>query len=324
MKKLIMVLLLIIVLLISCSNTYFNQETFFSFDTVINITLFNDKDGEKHINEIKNIFNEYSRYSSDYNGYNNSSIYDLNQNREISANEKLKDMLIEATKLKDKTNGYFNPFIGRLSHIWKDVISNNMNKKPKDLPSDEVIKNELKIMNETSLVFDNDKIKLNGEGNIDLGAFAKGYVCNIVYEYLVLNNIKEYLIDAGNSMVLIGDNVSNVYLRKPKTNKNYAFAKINNIAISTSSSEHQYFIKDNVEYHHLISPFTGYPVNNYEAVSVFTNDIISSDALSTAIYLMDFEYAKKYISDNNLKAILYKEKVIYKSGGMEYAEEIQI
>ena len=319
MKKIIISFIFIItILLTSCNYEKIDTKSIFEFDTVINITLYNDNDANKHINDIKDIFTNISNYASDYKNYNDSSIYDLNTKRSIKSNDVLKDMLNKALELKDSTNGYFNPFIGRLSHIWKDSI------KKEALPDDNLIKSEIEVMNNTSLIITDDEIKLNGDGNVDLGAFAKGYVCELVYEYLVENNISEYLIDAGNSMILIGKKNMNVGFRVPRKNDYFAKANVNNIGIATSSSEYQYFIHDGYEYHHIISPFTGYPVNNYDMVCVFSNELYKVDVYSTAIYLMDYDEAVKYSNDNNIKIVLFKNKIIYKSNGCDYVEEIQI
>ena len=178
-------------------------------------------------------------------------------------------------------------------------------------------------MNNTSVKVEDNYIKLVGDGDVDLGAFAKGYVCGLVYDYLAQNNIKEYLINAGESMVLIGDKKISVGFKVPKSKNTYfAKAMLNDISIASSSSEYQYFMLGGKEYHHIISPFTGYPVNNYDMVSVFTNDIYSADTYSTAIYLMNIEEAKKFASSNNIDIVLFKEKIIYKSSGCDYIEEI--
>ena len=319
-KKLILVFLsLIALLLTSCEATKVSTKSFFCFDTIVTITLYNDKKASLHMEGIETICQNISRYASDYNSYNSSSIYDLNKNRTIKTDPGVKLMLESALRLKEETNGYFNPFIGNISRIWKKAI------EEKKLPNDEDIKAELIKMNNTSLVIDKENITLVGEGNIDLGAYAKGFAGRKVKEYLQVNNVKYYLIDIGNSMILCGSKVNenlSLGLRIPNKNEYFAKASVNNICVSTSSSEYQYFTIDGNKYHHIVSPFTGYPSNDYDEVCVFSNDVENIDAYSTAIYLMNKEDAIKFAEDKNIDLVLYKEKIIYKSNRCDYIEEI--
>ena len=319
-KNLIFVFLSFLALLLtSCQAIKTNSKTIFCFDTVVNITLYNDENASKHIDEISEICYEISRYASDYNSFNSSSTYDLNTNRSIKTNQIVKEMLESALRLKDDTNGYFNPFIGNISRIWKKAIED------KALPNDEDIKTELIKMNNTTISITDDNITLVGNGNIDLGAYAKGYAGKKIKEYLEANNIKYYLIDLGNSLMLCGSKVEanlSLGLKIPNTNKYFAKANVKDICASTSSSEYQYFIADGNKYHHIVSPFTGYPLNNYDEVCVFSNKVENIDAYSTAIYLMDKDTAVKFAEDKKIDLVLYKEKIIYKSSGCDYIEEI--
>ena len=309
----------IIFILSSCQKIKINTKSLFYFDTVINITLYNDDNATKHIDEMQDIFSNISKYASDYNSYNSSSIYDLNKNRSIKTNNIVKEMLESSLRLKNDTNGYFNPFIGNLSRIWKESIKNKV------LPNDDDIKAEIIKMNNTSVEITNSNINLIGEGNIDLGAYAKGYAGKKILEYLNDNNIKYYLIDIGNSMILCGSKVENnisLGLRIPNSSKHFAKANVKDICVSTSSSEYQYFEANGNKYHHIISPFTGYPINNYDEVCVFSNNVEDLDAYSTAIYLMNEDDAINFANEKNVDLVLYKGKIIYKTNRCDYIEEI--
>ena len=83
---------LIILILASCQKIKVSTKSLFYFDTVVNITLYNDDNATKHIDEMQDIFSEISKYASDYNSYNSSSIYDLNKNRSIKTNNIVKEI----------------------------------------------------------------------------------------------------------------------------------------------------------------------------------------------------------------------------------------
>ena len=175
------------------------------------------------------------------------------------------------------------------------------------------------------VVITNEEIKIVGNATLDLGGFIKGYACFKVKEYLDKNNITNYLINMGESNILIGEKVGSNFtfgLKKPLTEGYYAEGKGANLSIATSSVECQSFIINDTRYHHIISPFTGYPVNYYESVNVIGNEILYSDAYSTAIFLMDIDYAKAYANKKNINIILYKENVLYKSEELDYVKTL--
>ena len=129
----------------------------------------------------------------------------------------------------------------------------------------------------------------------------------------------------GESNILFGEKPSDLFsfgLKKPLTEGYYAEGKKNNLSIATSSVEYQNFIIDNKRYHHIISPFTGYPINFYDSVNVIGDEVLYSDALSTALFLMDYDSAIDYAKKNNISIILYKDKILYKSEELDYVKTL--
>ena len=318
-KYLSFIICLLFILLASCKGTDLEVQkcnTIYSMDTMINVTFYNTSNYKSHYSYIKNIYNEIADVASDYqSAFNNNGVKDLNENRELVINDSLKDLLEASLLMMEETNGYFNPFIGRLSKLWKEAINNN------SVLDDEIISAELEIINATSLSFEGNKAILHGDGNIDLGAITKGYATQKVYEYLDNNNISNYLVSAGSSNVLLGSKNGNdfvVELEKPYVNDYGYIARLKgqNLAISTSSYKHQHNIIDEVVYHHIINPFTGKQSYYYDSVNVICDNSMKADVFSTAIYNMDLETAISFSIEKNIKIILYKDnKILYQSEG---------
>lgn len=312
--------ILITFILSSCTSvSEYRGRTLFYFDTTINITFYNTKDSNIHYDNIKDMLKEISNVSSNFDSYDGKSIYDLNKNRSIKSNDLLEDIIKESLIAKEKTNGYFEPLIGNLSAIWKDAINNQK------LPSDDKIKEELENIKSSKVIFDGGYIKITGNASLDLGGFIKGYACYRVKKYLNENKITNYLINMGESNILLGEKPSDLFsfgLKKPLTEGYYAEGKKNNLSIATSSVEYQNFIIDNKRYHHIISPFTGYPINFYDSVNVIGDEVLYSDALSTALFLMDYDSAIDYAKKNNISIILYKDKILYKSEELDYVKTL--
>lgn len=311
MKKILFIFMSILttLLFVSCGNDVTYQcNPILVFDTAVNIVFYNDANYKTYYNDIKNKFNEINRISDDFNmNTDKNNAYALNNEREVIKTELFADMLNKAIELKEDTNGYFNPFIGRLTHKWKDAFSD------KRVLSKEEIDYELDIMNNTNLIISEDKIKLDGEGNIDLGAFAKGYALDWAIEYLKNKNVDKYYIDCGSSSIYVGNKELNVALSKPYSSGYYLEFNASNIGIATSSPKYQYKVIDGVKYHHLINPFTGLPSNIYDSVNVISQNNIKNDCYSTAIFSMDIDTAREFAKNKNVNIVLYKnDEILYK------------
>lgn len=308
--------LIILLFLASCySNKIITTslKPIYAMDTIIYINFYNVDNANDYYDDIKNIYDIYDALSSDYDLKNASNVKTLNDDRSIIASDELIELLKIAVSYKNLTNGYYNPFIGRLSHLWKNAIKN------KEVVGDEVISSELEIMNSTSIVFDGNIVSLVGDGNIDLGGIAKGYATKKVCEYLKSKNVNSYLINAGESSIALGsknnDNFK-VALGKPYNSSNISVISAKNTSIGTSSGKNQNCVVDGVRYHHLLNPFTGRPANFYDNVNVLYDDPLLCDVYSTAIFAMDKDTAINFANDLNFDILLYKDnEILYESQG---------
>ena len=309
MKKIIYIFttLLMLISLAACNSEVTYECTPISvFDTVVTMVFYDDSNYKTYYNDIKAKFNEINRISDDFNiNTDKNNVYVLNDKREVESGL-LKDMLTKVLELKEETNGYFNPFIGRLTHKWKDAIKNN------NVLSSTEIEEELSLMNNTTISFDGDIIKLEGQGNIDLGAFAKGYALEWAKNYLDEKEVDKYYINCGSSSIYVANKELNISLSKPYSNDSILDFKASNIGIATSSPKYQYSVINGEKYHHLINPFTGYPSNIYDSVNVIGNNNMKNDIYSTAFFSMSVDDVKEYVKDKDINVILYKDnEIIY-------------
>ena len=312
MKKLAIVSLFIFVSLIlfSCNtNTIYELTPIYAFDTVVSIKLQKNNDeytltkeqAEIHYRVIKSVLDDITLSTNDFesNEYNNG-LYDLNKERELAVDYYLVNILEYSVKLIDDTDGYFNPFLGRLNHIWKQSI------KEKKVPSDDVIKKELEIAKNTSLKIEEDKVTIVGDGNIDLGGVVKGYALEWIKDYLIGQKITKFVIDCGSSSVYIGDMEATIYITKPYSGGYIEKLTLKNKGVATSNGKYQNIVIDDNRYHHLLNPYTGYPSNYYESISVMGNiDNGLLDAYSTAMFSMNEEKIREFCKAKGLEAILY-------------------
>lgn len=150
---------------------------------------------------------------------------------------------------------------------------------------------------------DNYFVKLNGnDAMLDLGAMSKGYTIRLIDTYLKEMGVTYYSISAGSSSLSVGQNINrsnenyvfNIALTHPNTSiqafsEPYGLIKVKDQSISTSGNFEQYTTYQGVKYHHIISPFTLYPVQFYETLTIVGSDAALLDALSTAMFVMNRE-----------------------------------
>lgn len=286
----------------------------YGFDTVTITTLYSKND--KALKDIKAIITDYSKLFDAYNEYDGlNNVFRINTSNDwIDVSDVLFLALKEADSYIAKTNGLFNPYIGNLSNAWKEALADN------DVLSISQITSYLEEMNTTDLSFDeiNIKIKRNGTGTIDLGAFAKGYVLSVIKDYLQSNSIDEYLIDSGNSSILLGS--------KPKvTNFNVglkympnSYITLSNTSVGTSSIYEQLKEIDGIRYSHIINPFSGNVIPAYDFVMVINDDPIYTDVYSTSLMNMSLEQIRTFDQNVETQIIVSKNKeIIYKSSSLE-------
>jgi thiamine biosynthesis lipoprotein len=283
-------------------------------DTIIDVTFYNTENYQEHYQKIKDIYNLYDELADDFvRSTKVDNVKKLNDNRKIeNASFELIELISESISLCEKTNGHFNPLIGRLSHLWKESIQSE---EPYIL-SEELIQSELEIMNSSKIIIEGNNISISGLANIDLGAIAKGYATNKAKEYLDSVNVTGYMINAGASSLTVGvkgEEEFKIGLSKPLGDGLIEKIQISNLSVGTSSYKYQHKVVDNSVIHHLLNPFTGYPSNNYTNVNVLCDNATLCDAYSTALFSISVEDAIKFASDNNIDILLFDDEILYRS-----------
>ena len=319
MKKIVKLLpLLLVASLTACDSIYI--DTVFCFDTVVNFKFTSSAgySGNATENQIKKILKDYDALLDSYNKRDVFNVFDLNQtNEKVEISAELYNVLHEAMTLASN-NFYFHPLIGSLSQKWKGALAKN------EVLSDTVIQEELDKISESRLIIEESEdhyyAQRVGSALIDLGAMAKGYALDKIQDYISAFT-DNYLFDAGSSSVLIGQNSS----KKDKTYKikikdlskgNYLY--LSDSFISTSGTSEQATVIDGVKYSHIINPYTGSAVPQYDAVIVTSSNDVGNgallDAMSTSLMMNTLEEIAEIDKNQPVNIIVIKDdKVIYKS-----------
>lgn len=303
---------LLIIPLISCSQASSLESKVFCFDTAIDIRLF---EGEKqNLNDIENIFSYYDKISDNYKQRGVNNVYLVNNtNDDVLVDETLYLMLQKSFALKEEIR-YFNPLCGSLAKKWKESL------KSSQILDEATIQSELNKMNNSSVLFkDNNLIQRLGGAEIDLGAVAKGFALDEVKKYLDSKSFSKYLINSGYSSILLGQKQSDDGLFSVGLSDiDNAYLKLSNCFVSTSGVSTQGVKIDDQIYSHIVNPYTGSAINNYDTVIVVSSSGYLGDAISTSFMLSSIDEIKQIEQTQNVKAIAIKDKnIVYKNESLE-------
>lgn len=333
MKKILILLINIFIFISGCTNNNLVVKTIYLDQAFSIIPIVSILDKEQKINNMDLQF-ELSQITNNlddkFNVFKeNSLISIINKNagiKKITVDEEFIYVLNQALNVSESTT-YNNNTLYDISifTIWKEWKFNEnyyQYQNYASTPSSDIIKQKLPLVNYKNIIIDyNEKTVYLKQKDmaIDLGSIVKGYAADKISEYLLSNNFNNCLIDVGGNVITLGKNIGTNKNWKAGIQMPYTYAtEIGYIqtndtkeTLVTSGIYERYIVEKNKEtkeeiiYHHILNPLTGYPENNeLISVTIITTQSIYADALSTAVFLMGLDKGYEYIlSQENVEAI---------------------
>lgn len=277
------------------------------FNTFSQISTYADESDEK-IESYRVIADELlGRYHKlfdiyyEYEGINNIKTVNDNAGKSpVIVDEELIVFLEYCKELYTITNGKTNIMLGSVLKIWhncREEASDRYGFLPEDmLPTIEALRaaNEhtsidlLVIDREASSVYIPDPL-----ASIDVGAIAKGYAVDRLYERLVKEGADHAVLNIGGNIRTIGLKPTGDRWVSGITNPNRQFdetlicrLELGESSLVTSGDYERFFFVGDDRYHHIIDPVTLTPARYFSSVSVITEESCLADALSTALFCM--------------------------------------
>lgn len=285
MKKLIYIYIIFVSLLtISCSeNNKIIKRSTLAMGTMMEVQIrgVNEDVANKAIDES---FAEFKRLDTLFSTYlKGNEMWRINNSdsNTIVINKEVFSILKKCDKIWRETNGAFDPAIGNLI----DIIGFEKNNPV--LPSAEQIKNALDKVGWKKIKLEEPNILIKPlRVKISLNACIPGYAADKVSRILLKKGINNFLVNAGGEIVAKGSDWKIGIQHPRKQNELLNSISLDGISVSTSGDYQQYFNKNGKRYSHIFNPVTGLPANGCEAVTVIAKDGLTSDALSTGIFVM--------------------------------------
>lgn len=322
----LLILITIIVSLFGCTKT--NNitpisKTQYLLGTVINIKVYEEVDEEvfdEIFNKIQEIENKMSI------NLDNSEVIEINNKSGIdyaSVSEDTFNVIKQSLYYSELSEGNFDITIGPLVKLW------NIGTEYAKVPDVKEIKEKLNLIgyNKIQLNEKEKKVKLEDKNMIiDLGAIAKGYAADEIVKIMKNNNINHAIIDIGGNVYTVGkksdDSEWKIGVQNPFNDRGdyIGIIEVSDKSIVTSGIYERYLEVEDKRYHHILSPFTGYPVeNSLASITIVSEKSIDGDALSTSVFSLGLEKGKDLVENlDGIDAIFVtKDLQVYVTSGIK-------
>lgn len=200
----------------------------------------------------------------------------------------------KAQRLSGLTDGLFDISASPVIRLWRTA------RKSGTLPAPEALSAAKALVNYRWIHLDRKSrsVRLEKKGmQLDLGGIGKGYADDAAMNVLRKHGIRSAMIEMGGDIL-----VSNAPPGRPGWAIDVPNATgqkgpliLKNCAISSSGDTEQFVVIDGKKYSHVVNPRTGLGLSEGVQATVITRCAVDSDALSTAMTLVD-EKERKRIS----------------------------
>jgi len=229
-----------------------------------------------------------------------SEVYELNQglslgeSEELMVSKQLMDYLQHGKQIWEDSEGAFDLTLGALSALWN--IDEQTGSEQPVLPTEQEITGAKNKSGFYNCDLDNQCIQTKGSFQLDLGAVGKGLALDEIKKSLDENKVSAAVISMGGSILTYGEKPDKssfkVAIVNPfQTEERIGYLEITGTkCISTSGSYERYIEINNMRYHHILDPATGYPAQSgVVSVTIVSDNGFESDALSTACFILGTE-----------------------------------
>ena len=260
--------------------------------------------------DIKRLFAEFDGSLSMFN--DTSVITRMNQNDpSVKANSYVRTVIDKALEVSRRTDGAFDITVAPLVNLWGFGFKNS------DKVNQQMVDSILPFVGYEGISLDEDGTlhKNDPRTILDASSIAKGYMCDVVANFLEAQGVRDYMVEIGGELAIGGHNPKgnlwSVGINQPVNDSlQVGNAELRDImhltgrGVATSGNYRNFYYKDGQRYAHTIDPKTGYPVQqDILSSTVIAPDCMTADAYATAFMVMGSERALEVLAaDTTLMA----------------------
>ena len=293
----------------------------------IDILIFDSIDAESILDDAVEMLKMYEhRFSAND---DSSELMVVNHNAGIKAVEVHPDLfdLIKIGKVHScAPNSFLNIAIGPIVQTWR-IGFNDVK-----VPTKQEIDDLLEITDPNQIILDEEKqsVFLAKKGMaINLGALAKGYIADLMIDYMKKRGVESGLINLGGNVLAFGDAKHNpdlmwrIGIQNPVESRgNHLFTiGIKNQSVVTSGIYERKHTENGKTYHHILNPETGYPVEtNVAGLTIISTASVDGEIWTTRLFgksVEDILDEVNSLPDIEAVVVTTEGKVYYTNGVLD-------
>lgn len=272
--------------------------TGYKLNTYVTLTAYTA--GRNRPSEVSGILDEALALCDTYENIfsrtkSSSVLYQVNHHERTEIPAELAKLIQIGIDYSRLSEGAFDLTIGSVSQLW-DFTAQSPTVPPAEaisaaLPYVDYTQIRLTPKDENTYVID-----LPENTVIDLGAIAKGYIADRIKDFLLEKGIDRAVINLGGNVLCVGQKKNgtdfSIGVRRPFSTDNTPLVtlKLNDRSAVSSGTYERYFYQDDILYHHILDPKTGYPYQNQLTdVTIISADSVTGDCLSTTCFALGAE-----------------------------------
>jgi len=269
-----------------------DQQQFLAMGTLVDISLYG-VDAEQARVGVSAVRDQMLRVEHDWHAWRPGRLTRINTalqaGRAVTLTDAENRIMQQAMTLSARSQGLFNPAIGKLVSLWgfhSDV-------RPAGLPppSSAAIARLVRQHPEMSDLSLQGHIlrSRNPALQLDFGGFAKGIAIDAGIAALKRLGIDNAIVNAGGDMRVIGSKGGQAWsigVKHPRAEGVIASIRIKgDESIYTSGDYERYFDYQGRRYHHIIDPRSGMPAPGVTSVTVICRDAALAEAADKALFI---------------------------------------
>ncbi len=274
------------------------SQSSFLLDTYVTVTVY----GSKHIFPQKtkdvlqgsmDLCRQYEQLLSKT--IETSEIYGINHRKPGTADMEVSPdtarVIARGLDYCRMSEGAFDITVEPLTSLWDFKAADPQ------VPDADKIRADVDKVDYKSVKVDGDRVEFTRDDvRVDLGAIAKGFIADRMKEYLEENGVTSAVINLGGNVLCLGERPDGqpfkIGLQRPFADRSEPVAALNirDMSVVSSGVYERHFVKDGVNYHHILNPKTGYPYENgLVQVSIISEESVDGDGLSTSCFALGLE-----------------------------------
>ena len=280
----------------------YQKHTGTVFHTIYHITYQSDSDYHA---EFQKLFNEFDGSMSMFN--DTSLITRINQNDTTARADKyFSTVFNKARYVSERTDGAFDMTVAPLVNYW------GFGFKPKESDNEgnlHAIDSILQFVGYRTVSIDSTGriIKSDPRTILDASSIAKGYMSDVIADFLSEKGVCNYMVEIGGEIALSGFNPRGkewtVGISKPiadslqQEGDFQGYLHLSCGGLATSGNYRNFYVNGGKRYAHTIDPHTGRPIQtDVLSATVLAPDCMTADAFATAFMVIGKEKALELLA----------------------------